>query len=157
MNNDTPTKENLTTKYKVMKILGYAICFLIGLAIVLGVKSCMKSLGMPEEFKEAERLLKKEGFSCRYLNEEEDFIDLFDELDLDVKGAVEVLVALDEDSEDLFLIVCCDDVSSAKDLEFDLAWELAEDDYLYYRGYTTEVNYRTVYFGHKDLISALLD
>ena len=157
MSNDSTTEKNATTKAKALNILGYALCFLVGLAIILGVKSCVKSLSMPEEFKEAEKILKKEGFSCRYLDEEEDFEDLFDELDINAEGAVEVLVAFDEDSEDLFLITCCDDVSAAKDLEFELAWELAGDDYLYNRGYTTKVNYRTVYFGHKDLIAALLD
>ena len=73
MNNDSTTEKNATAKAKALNILGYALCFLIALAIILGVKSCVKSLSMPEEFKEAEKILKKEGFSCKYLDEEEDF------------------------------------------------------------------------------------
>ena len=157
MNNDSTTEKNTTAKTKSLNILGYALCFLVCLAIILGIKSCVKNLSMPEEFKDAEIFLKKEGFSCRYLDEEEDFKDLFDELDIDAEGAVDVLVAFDEDSEDLFLITYCDDVSATKDLEFELAWEIAGDDYLYNKGYTTKVDYRTVYFGRKDLIAALLD
>ena len=157
MDNDGTTKKNATAKSKALNILGYALCFLVGLAIILGVKSCVKSLSMPKEFKDAEKILEKEGFSCRYLDEEEDFEDLFDELGIDAEGAVDVLVAFGEDSEDWFLITYCDDVSAAKDLEFELAGELAGDDYLYNRGYTTKVNYQTVYFGHKNLIDALLD
>ena len=156
MNNDNTTKEN-ATKTKIMEILSYALCFLIFLAIVIGVKSCIKNSSMPEEFKEAKKLLKKEGFSCRYLDEEEDFEELFDDLGFDPEGVTEVLIAYDENSEEMFLIACCEDVSSAKNLEFDLAWEIAGDKYLYNMGYTTKVNYRTVYFGHKDLIAAILD
>ena len=63
----------------------------------------------------------------------------------------------DEDTEDFFLIVCCDDVAMANELEFQLAWEVGSDDYLYYRGYTTKINYKTVYLGHEDLIVTLLD
>ena len=61
MNNDSTTK-NITTKAKALNILGYALCFLVGLAIILGVKSCVRSLSMPEEFKEAEKDLKKRAF-----------------------------------------------------------------------------------------------
>lgn len=156
MNNDSTTK-NITTKAKALNILGYALCFLVGLAIILGVKSCVRSLSMPEEFKEAEKDLKKEGSSCRYLDEEEDLEELFDMLDLDAKGVKEVLGAYDEDTDDLFLIICCDDISVANSLEDELAWKLEGDNYLYNRGYTIKVNYRTVYFGHKDLIATLLD
>ena len=157
MNNDSTPEKNATAKPKALKILGYAVCFFVTLAIILGVKSCVKNLGMPEEFKDSKKILEKEGYSCRYLDAEEDFEDLFDELDIAAEGAEEVLVAYDEDSEDWFLITCCDDISAAKDLEFELAWELAGDDYLYNRGYDTRVNYRTVYFGHRDLIDAILD
>ena len=157
MINDSTTEKKATTKAKALKILGYVLCFFVALAIILGVKSCVKSLGMPEELEEAEKFLKKEGFSCRYLDEEDDLEGLFNELDLDAEGVKEALIAYDEDTDDLFLIVCCDDISVATSLENDLAWELAWDDYLYYRGYSVKVNFRTVYFGHKDLIAALLD
>ena len=157
MNNDNTTKETVTPKSKIMNVLGYGLCFLIAFAVLIGVKSCMKKLGMPEEFKEAEKLLKKEGFACRYLDDEEDFEDLFDELDLDSEGVEEVLFAFNEDSEDFFLIAYCDGVTTAKSLEFDVAWEIAGDDYLYNIGYSTKVKYRIVYCGHKDLIAALLD
>ena len=83
--------------------------------------------------------------------------ELFDMLDLDAKGVKEVLGAYDEDTDDLFLIICCDDISVANSLEDELAWKLEGDNYLYNRGYTIKVNYRTVYFGHKDLIATLLD
>jgi hypothetical protein len=157
MNNEAPTKENATLKSKIMTTLGYALCFLIGVIIVLSVKSCMRGMSMPEDFKDAKKLLEKEDFSCKYLDEEDEIEDLFKELDVDSKGVTEVLIAFDEDSEDLFLIAHCDDVEMAKDLENELAWELAADDYLYYRGYTIKVNYRMVYFGHNDLIDVLLD
>ena len=154
MSNDT-TEKNATLK--ALGILGYALCFIVGLAIILGVKSCVKSLSMPEELKEAEKLLKREGFSCRYLNEEDDLEEVFNVLDLDAEGVEEALVAYDEDTDDLFLIICCDDIYVAQSLEDDLAWEIAWEDYLYYRGYSVKVNYRTVYFGHKDLIAAISD
>ena len=157
MNNDTTTEKNETTKAKVLNILGYGLCFLVVLAIILGIKSCVKGFSMPKELKEAEKVLKKEGFSCRYLDEEDELEEFFDELDLDAEGVEEALVAYDEDTDDLFLIVCCDDVSVANSLEDELAWELAGDDYLYYRGYSVKVDFRTVYFGHEDLIVDLLD
>ena len=155
MNTETSFNENSTAKNKFIKMLGYALCLLIGFVIVLGVKSCIKDVNMPEEFKKAEKLLKREGFSCRYLDEKDEIKDLFDELDFDANGATEVLIAFDESSEDLFLIVYCDDVLAAQELESEFAWEIAGDDYLYYRGYTTKANYKTVYFGHKDLIESL--
>ena len=157
MNSETQAKENVTAKSKIINILGYALCLLIGLVILFSIKSCIKSMSMPEELKRAEKLLEKEGFSCRYSDDEDEIKDLFDEIDIDADGATEVLFAFDEDTEDFFLIVCCDDVAMANELEFQLAWEVGSDDYLYYRGYTTKINYKTVYLGHEDLIVTLLD
>ena len=156
MNNDNTTQTNETTTPKVPKFIVYALCFLLAFAIMLGVKSCTQSLSIPDEFKPAETLLKKEGFSCKYLGDEDDFEELFEVLDLDTRGVNEVFGAFDEDTDDFFLIICCDDVQTAKDVEYDLACDLVTDNYLYYRGYTTKVDYKTVYFGHRDLISAIL-
>ena len=158
MNNDVSTKESSGVKSGVLKILGYVLCFIIGLAIVLGVKSCVKKSGMPEDFKEAEKILKREGFSqIRYLNDEEKIEEMLQELDIDAVGINEVLVAYDEDSEDCFFVLYCEDVSSAEEVLDEFIWILAKDDYLYYRDYGTESTYRTVYFGHKDLISEMIE
>ena len=156
MNRNSTNEKNATTKAIFMKMFEYALCFLIGFAVILGVKSCVKSLGRPVELKEAKELLKREGFSCKYIDEDA-LEDFFNELDFQAKGAEEALIAYDEDSGDYFFVVCCDDISSANNLEEEFAWELAVDDYLYYRGYIVKVSFRTVYFGHKDLITELLD
>ncbi|MBR4296266.1 MAG: hypothetical protein IKT56_05470 [Clostridia bacterium] len=156
MNNNVSTPESVFTKANLYKILSYALCFLLGLAIVIGVKSCARNASMPEAFKEAKSLLKNEGYSIRYIDSETKIEDLLNELDINANGVNKILIAFHENSEDMFLIAYCDDVSTAEDLEFELSWELAKDDYLYYRGYTIKVNYRTVYFGHTDIISTLL-
>ncbi len=156
MNDDVSTK-NAIIKAKALKVLQTILCFLIGLAVVLGVKSCIRNVGMPDDFKEAKKLLKKEGFSkIRYLDDEDKIDDLFDELDVDGDGVREVLAAYNNDSEDFFFVLYCDDVSCAKEVLDEFSWALAMDDILYHRGYAVEISYRTVYFGHEDLISELI-
>lgn len=147
-----------SAKEIIYKIIEYGVCFLIGLAIVLGVKSCMKNAGMPEDFKDAKKLLKNEGFSdIKYTDDEDKIDDLFDEIDIDDDGVSEVLAALNKKSGDLFIVAYCDSTSAAEDLMNEFAWEIAGDDELYENGYTARVNYRTVYFGHEDLVSELID
>ena len=155
MDNNGYVKDGINIKNKISKILSYLLCFVIGLAIVIGVKSCINNISMPKDFKDAKKLLKDEGFQVKYSNKDKDIDSLFDELDMDADGITEVLVAYDEKSDDLFLIIHCDDRSSADEILDDLAWEIAKDDSLYYREYTVKASYKTVYFGHKDLISEL--
>jgi len=156
MNNDVSPKVETTTRSKILGFLGTILCFLIGLAVIIGVKSCIRDSGMPDAFKDAKTLLEKEGFSIRYMDDESKIREKFSELDVDAYGVTEVLIALDEDTEDFFIVAYCDDVTAAENLEFEFSYLLSFDDYLYYRGYTSKVNYRMVYFGHKDIISALL-
>ena len=158
MNNGMPFQDNIAMRGNVRNILTLILCFALALIAILGVKSFIKNVSMPEDLKEAKSILEDEDFSSiKHLDDEDDIEEWFEDLDIELFDVTDALVAVNHDSEDIVVVLYCKDIEAAEQMLFEFSGIIAEDDFLYHRGYVVEKNYRTVYFGHKDIVDELLE
>ncbi len=149
-------KERIVTffsKEKIKKALLYIVGFIVSMAIVLGVKGCLKNTNMPEEFKDAKKILREVGFSSiKYTNTEKDLYELFEILEIDAVGVEEALVGYNDSAEEMFIILRCDSTLHANETE----WEMVSLAVNSSDSYTVKKEYTFIYFGNKELVSKIL-
>ncbi len=137
---------------------------LIAILALLSIMVCAVACSsMPSDPKDAKKNLKNEDYSVETTDDAEEIEYFVEEFGADADGIEDLIVAFDDDEENLVLIAYCEDTKTAKSLYEDLVdfyegdfEDLIEesDEDIDIDDYKVEKSGKVVIFGHKDMIKA---